>query len=173
RSADAEGLPARYRPLCRPVLAGLDRDEKVELAARVLRAMGLQRGLAPLVVFVGHGSQSANNAQAAALDCGACCGQSGEVNARVLARLLNEPAVREGLRRHGIDVPAQTVFVAALHNTTTDEVTAFDLDLHGAPVHERWARLQDAFELAADRVRRERAPVLGLDPRAAQARLLE
>ncbi|MGC4076058.1 MAG: DUF2309 domain-containing protein [Rubrivivax sp.] len=173
RNPDANGLPARYRPLCRPVLAGLDTAARVELAARVLRAMGLAQDLAPLVVFVGHGSQSANNAQAAALDCGACCGQSGEVNARVLARLLNEPAVRDGLRGHGIEVPAQTVFVAALHNTTTDEVTAFDLDLHGAPVHERWARLQDAFELATDRVRRERAPALGLDARLPPARLLD
>ena len=96
---------------------------------RALRAMGLAQGLAPLVLLVGHGSQSANNAQAAALDCGACCGQTGEVNARVMARLLNEPAVRDALRAQGIDVPAATVFVAALHNTTTDEIEAFDLDL--------------------------------------------
>ena len=61
--------------------------------------MGLDRSFAPLVLLVGHGSQSANNAQAAALDCGACYCQTGKVNARVLARLLNESEVQEGSAR--------------------------------------------------------------------------
>ena len=94
---DQEGLPARYRAFCRPGIVGLDLDARVSLAARVLHAMGLDRHLAPVVLLVGHGSQSTNNAHASALDCGACCGQTGEVNARSLAQLLNEPAVRDGL----------------------------------------------------------------------------
>ncbi|MFX8043702.1 putative inorganic carbon transporter subunit DabA, partial [Acinetobacter baumannii] len=77
---DLHGLPTRYRAVCRPKLAGLDLPARVDLAARVLHAMGLEQQLAPLVLLVGHGSQSANNAHAAALDCGACCGQTGEVN---------------------------------------------------------------------------------------------
>lgn len=172
-SDDHAGLPARYRPLCRPALHGLDTPSQVALAARVLHAMGLDRGLAPLVLLVGHGSQSANNAQAAALDCGACCGQTGEVNARALARLLNEPEVRAGLQAQGIDVPAGTVFVAALHNTTTDEIEGFDLDLLPARVRARWAQLQPVFAQAGDQVRRERAARLGLDPRAGHQPLLE
>lgn len=79
---DQHGLPGRYRAVCRPLIDGLSVDDKVSLAARVLHAMGLERRFAPLVVLVGHGSQSRNNAHAAALDCGACCGQTGEVNAR-------------------------------------------------------------------------------------------
>lgn len=172
-SLDGEGLPPRYRAVCRPTLAGLDLSAKVELAARVLHAMGLDRGLAPLVLFVGHGSQSANNAQAAALDCGACCGQSGEVNARALAGLLNEPAVREGLRQRGIAVPADTAFVAALHNTTTDEIEPFDLDLQDEAARTRWMRLQTVLQHAGDQVRRLRASSLGLDPRAPHATLLD
>src|SRR5690606_16900916 len=172
-SLDGEGLPPRYRAVCRPALAGLDLAAKVDLAARVLHAMGLDRGLAPLVLFVGHGSQSANNAQAAALDCGACCGQSGEVNARVLAGLLNEPAVQEGLRQRGIPVPGGTAFVAALHNTTTDEIEAFDLDLRDETARARWSRLQTVLEHAGDQVRRQRAATLGLDPRAPHADLLD
>ena len=113
RSVDGAGLAPRYRPVCRPVLAGLDSGAKVDLCARVLHAMGLDRGVARLVLLVGHGSQSANNAQAAALDCGACCGQTGEVNARLLARLLNEPEVQAGLRERGIPMPAGVAFVAA------------------------------------------------------------
>lgn len=170
---DLAGLPARYRPLCRPTLAGLDTDAKVALSARVLHAMGLDHQLAPLVLLVGHGSQSANNAHAAALDCGACCGQTGEVNARVLAQMLNEPAVRAGLAAGGITVPAQTVFVAALHNTTTDEIEGFDLDLLPPDGRTRWSRLQETvFAPACDQVRRERAARLGLDPRAGEEQLL-
>ncbi len=162
---DLDGLPARYRAICRPQLVGLDIGAKVKLAAGVLHAMGLEQYLAPLVLLVGHGSQSANNAHAAALDCGACCGQTGEVNARSLAQLLNEPAVRQGLQLQGLTVPDSTVFVAALHNTTTDEIEGFDLDLLPQTVRARWERLQAVFSHACDQVRRERAPSLQLDPR--------
>jgi uncharacterized protein len=173
RSLDGDGLSSRYRALCRPVLAGLDLGAKVDLAARVLHAMGLDRGLAPLVLLVGHGSQSANNAQAAALDCGACCGQTGEVNARVLARLLNESDVQAGLRARGICIAAGTAFVAALHNTTTDEIEGFDLDLLDATARQRWVRLQPVFAQAGDQVRRERAVTLGLNPQLPHATLLD
>ena len=169
---DLEGLPARYRAICRPQLVGLDLGAKVALAASVLHAMGLEQYLAPLVLLVGHGSQSANNAHAAALDCGACCGQTGEVNARSLALLLNEPAVRDGLGARGVVIPDTTVFVAALHNTTTDEMEGFDLDLLPSASLVRWERLQGVFAHACDQVRRERAPSLQLDPRAPQDVLL-
>jgi len=169
---DLHGLPPRYRSLCRPRLSGIDLDAKVGLAARVLGAMGLQHWQAPLVLLVGHGSQSANNAHAAALDCGACCGQTGEVNARSLAQLLNDPAVRNGLRAGGIDIQDTTTFVAALHNTTTDEFEGFDLDLLPADAQARWQRLQPVFAQAGDQVRRERATSLGISPRAGYGDLL-
>lgn len=173
RSLDGTGLGSRYRPVCRPVLAGLDLPAKVDLSARVLHAMGLDRGLSRLVLLIGHGSQSANNAQAAALDCGACCGQTGEVNARVLARLLNEPDVRAGLCARDITMPEDIAFAAALHNTTTDEIEGFDLDLLDAAARGRWTRLQTVFAQACDQVRRERAVALGLDPRSPHATLLD
>ena len=173
RSIDSEGLAPRYRPVCRPVLAGLDLGARIDLAASVLHAMGLDHGLAPLVLLVGHGSQSANNAQSAALDCGACCGQTGEVNARALARLLNDPEVQAGLRARGVPLPDRVSFVAALHNTTTDEIEGFDLDLLPDDGRARWAQLQPAFAQAGDQVRRGRALSLGLDPRLPHARLLE
>ena len=169
---DLAGLPARYRPVCRPHVAGLDVHAKVSLAARVLHAMGLEKQLAPLVLLVGHGSQSANNAHAAALDCGACCGQTGEVNARSLAQLLNDPAVRRGLHARGVTIPEATWFVAALHNTTTDEIEGFDLDLLPEAALSQWVRLQAVFAQACDQVRRERASRLGLDPRTPHGTLL-
>ena len=169
---DLNGLPVRYRPLCRPQLSGLDVTAKISVAAKVLHAMGLDRKLAPLVLLVGHGSQSSNNAHAAALDCGACCGQTGEINARSLALLLNETAVRQGLLSQGITIPERTVFVAALHNTTTDEIEGFDLDLLPSTARASWDRLQNVFASAGDQVRRERASKLGLNPGAASGELL-
>ena len=169
---DLAGLSARFRPICRPQIVGLDVAAKVSLAGRVLHAMGLDRNLAPMVLLVGHGSQTANNAHAAALDCGACCGQTGEVNARSLAQLLNEPGVRAGLLVQGVTVPASTWFVAALHNTTTDEIEGFDLDLLPAAARTRWDHMATIFAQACDQVRRERAPQLNLDPRAPHNDLL-
>lgn len=169
---DHAGLPARYRPICRPQLSGLSLEAKVSMAAQVLHAMGMDHQLAPLVLLVGHGSQSNNNAHAAALDCGACCGQTGEVNARSLAQLLNDPAVRQGLAAQGITVTEDTWFVAALHNTTTDELEGFDLDLLPAASQGRWQQFLPVWAQASDQVRRERAPALGLDPRAPHDELL-
>ncbi len=169
---DLHGVPARYRAMCRPALAGLDTEARVALAARVLHVTGLKAGLAPLVLLVGHGSQSENNAQAAALDCGACCGQTGEVNARVLAGLLNDPAVRAGLRGQGIAIPEDTWFMAALHNTTTDEIEGHDVDLLPPEAQARWRRLQPVLAQAGDQVRRERAPRLGLSAGLPQQELL-
>ena len=170
---DLDGLPVRYRSLCRPQLAGMDVGTKISVAAKVLHAMGLDHKLAPLVLLVGHGSQSSNNAHAAALDCGACCGQTGEVNARSLALLLNEAAVRQGLHGLGIAVPQETVFVAALHNTTTDEIEGFDLDLLPPAARVRWDSLQSVFASGGDQVRRERAPTLGLNPSVVPSALLD
>ena len=103
-------------------------DAKVDTAETILRAMSLTRGFAPLVLIVGHGARVTNNPHASALQCGACGGYSGEVNARLLAGLLNEPEVRARLSSRDIHIPAKTMFVAALHDTTSHAVTLFDSD---------------------------------------------
>ena len=136
--------------------APIDWTQKVDLAAGILRAMGLDQGMAQTVLLVGHGSSSCNNPHAAGLDCGACGGQTGEINVRVLAFLLNDPEVRSGLKeRAQITVPTNTRFVAAMHNTTTDAFTCFGMD-HDRDLIEPW--LQRASQLA----RQERAQRLGL-----------
>lgn len=104
---------------------GLTLEEKVEYAATAFELMGWEE-FGRLVVFTGHASETANNPFDSSLDCGACAGNPGGPNARVLATLCNDDAVQDELRTRGIDVPEDTVFLAGQHNTTTDEIELYD-----------------------------------------------
>ena len=106
----------------------VDLARRTKTAETVLRAMSLTTNFARLVVLAGHGANVVNNPHASGLRCGACGGYSGEVNARLLAALLNDPEVRAGLVPQGFEIPDDTLFVGALHDTTTDAVTLYSED---------------------------------------------
>ncbi|MBN9351019.1 MAG: DUF2309 domain-containing protein [Chitinophagaceae bacterium] len=102
-------------------------EEKASLVKGVFDSCGW-RNFAPLVVFAGHASHSANNPYASSLDCGACAGNPGKRNARTLARLANSKEVQKILlEKHNIEIPEDTIFIAAEHITSTDEVELFDI----------------------------------------------
>jgi uncharacterized protein YbcC (UPF0753/DUF2309 family) len=127
----SHGAPKDPAPRLAP---GLDLAARTTAAETILRAMSLTENFARLVVLAGHGANVVNNPHASALHCGACGGYSGEVNARLLAGLLNDGEVRRELAGRGIEIPADTLFVGALHDTTTDVVTLYEQD-RPSPTH--------------------------------------
>ena len=155
---DVPGGPA---PRLDPVL---EVGAQIDAAETILRAMSLTNNFARLIVVAGHGGNVVNNPFASGLHCGACGGYSGEVNARLLAGLLNSPDVRIGLNDRGITVPEDTLFVAGLHDTTTDAVTLYAQDVSATSHRNDLSKAKAWFKSAGTVTRGERALRL---PRAA------
>jgi uncharacterized protein YbcC (UPF0753/DUF2309 family) len=134
----------------------LDQATRVSIAETVLRAMSLTERFGQVVLLAGHGAQVVNNPHASALHCGACGGYKGDISARVLASLLNQPAVRNDLAQRGIFVPADTLFIAGLHDTTTDHIELFAEDLSSPIPRPVLDRLHGWIERAGTIARSER-----------------
>ncbi len=74
--------------------------------------------------------------------------------------LLNQHYVRQTLADRGISIPQNVHFLAALHNTTTDDVEFFDL-CDVPPTHVGDVRkLAETVKRASEHTRRERLPQL-------------
>ncbi|MBK7953878.1 MAG: DUF2309 domain-containing protein [Candidatus Accumulibacter sp.] len=127
---------------------GFSEDEQVARVGGFLRSIGLSSQFAPLVLIVGHGSDSRNNPHLAAYDCGACSGRHGGPNARVLAALANRPAVRGRLALQGVVIPDTTHFVGAEHNTCDESFAWYDEEQLPASHRERFAALRRDCEEA-------------------------
>jgi uncharacterized protein YbcC (UPF0753/DUF2309 family) len=172
--AESSRLRLRLQGEASDAPAGADdvTRREVDLAATVLgvlAASGLKAPFAPLVLIAGHGSRTRNNPHAAGLECGACGGHGGEVNARLLASLLNDRRVRGALRTRGLPIEDTTWFIPAVHDTTTDELVLFE-DEPSPPTHEgALERLRVRLRQASDIARARRAPSLspalaGMEP---------
>lgn len=143
---------------------GIALEARIQSAEGVLRAMSLTSGFGRLVLIAGHGATTANNPYGTGLDCGACGGHAGEANARVAAAVLNDSAVRAALAPKGIEIPADTWFVAGQHNTTTDEIDIFDRSLVPAGHAEDLRGLERRLAEAGALTRAERARRMGIAP---------
>nr|WP_288935198.1 DUF2309 domain-containing protein [uncultured Allomuricauda sp.] len=128
-----------YESVCEPEILksggedlNIPAEEKATIVKSAFELMGWKQ-FAPLILFVGHGSHSANNPFGSSLDCGACAASPGRHNARMLAKLANDPEVRRIVKeKFHIEIPETTFFLGAEHNTTTDEIVLFDSSLPGS-----------------------------------------
>lgn len=164
---DEAGLRDAEREQLHCVLPpSLSLAERVGMAEFILTGLGLNRGnVASIVLLAGHGSSTTNNPHRAGLDCGACAGQTGEVNAKAAASLLNDPKVREALVAKGWDLQPDTRFVPALHDTTTDKVHLLEKLGPEDTDAKLLGQLKDALEKAGSLTRAERITRLEEDIR--------
>ena len=164
---DSLGLGGKATAEPAPMLdPAIDLEARIGMAKSVLTAMSLTDNFARIVMLAGHGADVTNNPHESALQCGACGGYTGDVNARLLAGLLSDRDVRAGLGGAGIEIPADTVFLPAMHHTTTDRITLYEGDLPQGHSAAGLAQLKEWLDAAGNLARAERAKRL---PRAIRA----
>ncbi len=134
--------------------------EKVDLAKANLMGMGLTKNFASVIVLCGHKSLTTNNPYASALDCGACGGNAGGINAKLAANILNDQQVRQHLKDNDFFIPTETVFLAAEHNTTTDKFEIFDTDIVNDNQKKLIAQLKIDLVMAGNNVQKWRSQSL-------------
>jgi uncharacterized protein len=135
---------------------GFSLDEMTAIAEKVLREIGLTSRFSNLVLIIGHGSSSMNNPHESAYDCGACGGSRGGPNARALAQILNDPRVRSRVASRGFQIPATTIFVGALRNTSSDNIHFFDADRVPGSHQQEFEQVRAIFDRALEQNAHER-----------------
>lgn len=154
-------------------LSGFPFEDQVNMALGTLNTTGLSRQFASIVLFVGHGSSSVNNPHAAGLECGACGGHAGDINALVAANICNNPEVRKALSTKGVEIPDGTVFLAGLHDTTTDQISILNAHLVTDSHRNEFKRLTEKLKLASELTCKERSYRLNTQPEQSNKRLTE
>lgn len=136
---------------------GFTHQEMADRIYELFVSIGLTQNFADLVYIIGHGASSVNNTYYAGYDCGACSGRPGSVNARVAAYAANHKEVRRILAQKGISVPETTYFIAALQDTTRDEIIFYDEADIPEHVQEKHKENIAVFSEALDKNAKERA----------------
>jgi uncharacterized protein YbcC (UPF0753/DUF2309 family) len=141
-------------PLGRQI--GFSVEEMAEIVSCQLQPLGILDRLAPLVVVLGHGSNSLNNPHESAHDCGACGGGRGGPNARAFAQMANDSRVRAQLAQLGIHIPEGTWFVGGQRNSASSDIDLYDEDLMPKPLRPLFERARANLAAAGSREAHER-----------------
>ena len=136
---------------------GFSIDEMTDRVEGLLKSIGLVDNFSSIVYAVGHGSSSVNNTHYAVYDCGACSGRPGSVNARAISFMGNHKIVREKLALRGINIPDETQFIGALHDTSRDEILFYDVEILSEKNKIAHKQNEINFNLALDNNAKERA----------------
>jgi uncharacterized protein YbcC (UPF0753/DUF2309 family) len=140
-----------------PDALGYSLEEMAAIVIRILQDTGLVSELPDLVIFFGHGSSSLNNPHESAYNCGACSGGRGGPNARAFAMMANDVRVRRLASKRGVEIPDTVRFVGAYHNTCSDKVDYYDLDLLPRTHRALFRRVEKSVAQARARNAHERA----------------
>ncbi len=122
-----QGFSPQARSLSSGLSLGFTHEEMADIVEKLLREIGLVEDIAPAVLLIGHGSSSVNNPHLSAYGCGATAGGCGGPNGRAFAQMANDKRVQALLKKRGLCIPPETVFVGGVHDTCTDEVTLDEL----------------------------------------------
>jgi hypothetical protein len=99
-------------------------EKQYQYALQLCKTIDLVKTNAPFIIFMGHKGELLDfKHKEQLLHCGACEGNPGEINNRVMAYILQNPEIKKALRLDGIDISDQTICLAAEHNTNTGEIT--------------------------------------------------
>ena len=155
-----------------PGQLGFTVPEMADSVERLLRDIGLIRNFSQIVIVCGHGSASLNNPHESAYNCGACGGGRGGPNARAVCAMANDPRVRALLRERGLNLPDDTWFVGAFHNTCDDSVRYSDTERIPLAVQDVFAGVRQLIDRARplnahERCRRFVSAELSMSPAAA------
>ncbi len=124
---------------------GFSDVEQADHVATLLGTIGLLRNFAPLVILIGHGTNSSTLTVDNRTVCTVCDGQRSGPNARVLAAMTNRPIVRSLLRARGFSIPERCWFLGAERDRVTDNMTYFDLQEMPPGFEPHLQRLQNAL----------------------------
>ncbi|MCM2369361.1 DUF2309 domain-containing protein [Aporhodopirellula aestuarii] len=136
---------------------GYSLEEMADIVVRILQDIGCVKDFPPIVIFFGHGSGSLNNPHESAYNCGACSGGRGGPNARAFAMMANDRRVRRLTLQRGVEIPDDVRFVGAYHNTCSDDVEYYDLDLLPRTHRELFRRIEKSVNATRARNAHERA----------------
>ncbi len=139
---------------------GFSLEEQAQYLETILKMIGLVKDFPKFITVVAHESVSDNNPFESALDCGACGGNISLPNTRAICMIANKKEVREILKNRGVEIDEDTIFIPALHNTTTDEISYHDMHILTHKEREAFKSIKEDFKQASYEARYERMQVL-------------